>query len=128
MTNAIWAYEVAPIRTTLAAAMDATKAVVAIVGRVVVDLLASRRRWALVTLLLLSSTTITMALFVVAVRSIIAASWVDYIGYIGLTTYVGRQCGTILVYSIIPRSCNDNIIDTETEEAHKLIFSRSHNG
>ena len=27
------------------------------------------------------------------------ASWADYIGYIGLTPHVGRQCSTIPVYS-----------------------------
>jgi len=27
------------------------------------------------------------------------ASWADYIGYIGLTTYVDTQCGTIPIYS-----------------------------
>ena len=27
------------------------------------------------------------------------ASWTDYIGYIGLTPHVGRQCGTIPIYS-----------------------------
>jgi len=27
------------------------------------------------------------------------ASCVDYIGYIGLTSYVGTQCGTIPIYS-----------------------------
>lgn len=25
--------------------------------------------------------------------------WVDYIGYIGLTPLMGRQCGTISIYS-----------------------------
>jgi hypothetical protein len=30
------------------------------------------------------------------------ASWADYIEYIGLTPHVGRQCGTIPIYSNIP--------------------------
>jgi hypothetical protein len=27
------------------------------------------------------------------------ASWADYIGYIGLTPHVGKQCGIIPIYS-----------------------------
>jgi len=49
------------------------------------------------------------------------ASWADYIGYIGLTPHVGRQCGIIPIYSNIPRNHSGSAADGETEEeANKL--------
>ena len=48
------------------------------------------------------------------------ASWADYIGYIGLTPYVDTQCGTISIYSNIPRSHSGSATDGKTrEEADK---------
>ena len=49
------------------------------------------------------------------------ASWVDYIGYTGLTPHVGTQWGTIPIYSNIPHSHSGSAADGETgEEVDKV--------